>query len=171
MRSAGPGSASPTRVDCSGRPPAPPRVGVQQARALASGPELLFLFSIRPPCTHPSPLRVGLRATARPSSPGPSHRPPDPTRSRSIVGFIPGGPAWGRRRWLEDVCCWGATSCRLRRCSPSRRRRCRPSRRPRLSQCWSSGAIATKVTGSGLCDAASSVGTCTAIPGLPSTSS
>lgn len=65
--------------DCSGRPPAPPRVGgVLQACAPASGSDRLFLFNIHPPCTHPSPLRVGLRATARPSLPGPSYWPPCP---------------------------------------------------------------------------------------------
>lgn len=132
----------------------------------------LFLFDGHPPATHTlqSPAswssRLGAPLLTRLLPPTPV-----PVRSWWVAGFIPGVPAWGRRRWLADVCCWGATSCRRRRCPPSRRRRCRPSRRPRPSQCWSSGAIATKVTGSGLCGAASSVATCTAIPGLPWTSS
>lgn len=131
---------------------------------VAPGPPV----TVAPRHTLPSP-EIRPRASLTQVRPSP---PPPRLLAASLPASSLGGvPTLKQRRWLEDVCCWGATSCRRRLCPPSRHRRCRPSRHPRLSQCWSSGAIATKVTGSGLCGGASSVGTCTAIPALPSTSS
>ena len=100
------GLARPHRraCDCGGcPPPAPPRVGgVQRACSRVAGTRARArLFSGRPSRTHSSPLRVGLRALARPSSPGPSHRPPFPlapgSESASSLGSLLGGGEDGWR--------------------------------------------------------------------------
>lgn len=61
----------------------------------------LFLFNGRPPRTHSSPLRVGLRASPHPilTRPLPPTPPtPDPARSWWVASFIPRGPCLGAEK-------------------------------------------------------------------------